>query len=177
MKKNSQKQNSSERTHFKIISHNKITKRRLSACFRDIKEFLTRMSFAKNMEKKIESLGGKKIKVKYIPGGNSMQMSPSKEICEDTRKKGGGFIKLEESVIAALNVADDIVLEEGEMTKSDLKKLKKKMKMRRRDRRMMKVKEEKIGKVKEERSKYSGLWKREEGGAKVFNFLSFLCCC
>ena len=127
------------------------------------------------MEKKIESLGGKKIKVKYIPGGNLMQMSPSEEICEDTSKKGEGFIKLEESVIAALNVADDIVLEEGEMSKSDLKKLKKKMKMRRRERRMMlKVKEEQIGKVKEERSKYSGFWRRENGGAKVFILLFFL---
>ena len=119
------------------------------------------------MEKKIESLGGKKIKVKYIPGGSLMQMSPSEEICEETSKKGEGFIKLEESVIAALNVADDIVLEEGEMTKSDFKKLKKKMKMRRRERRMMKVKDEKIGKVKEERGKYYGLWKKENGGAKV----------
>ena len=93
------------------------------------------------MEKKIEMLGGKKIKVKYIPGGNlKMQMSPSDKISEDSKSKTGGFIKLEESVIAALNVADDIVLEEGEMTKSELKKLKKKMK--RRERRM-KVKEEK----------------------------------
>ena len=46
---------------------------------------------------------------------------------------------MEESVITALNVADDIVLEEGEMTKSELKKLKK---MKRRERRM-KVKKEK----------------------------------
>ena len=145
----------------------------------------------KNMEKKIEMLGGKKIKVKFIPGGNlKMQMSPSDEISEDTKSKTGGFIKLEESVIAALNVADDIVLEEGEMTKSELKKLKKKMKMKRRERRMKvkeekneKVKEEKNGKVKEEknrkvakeeRGKYSGLWKREADGAKVFFFLSFL---
>ena len=118
------------------------------------------------MEKKIELLGGKKIKVKYIPGGNSMQMSPSKE--EQSKR---GFIKLEESVIAALNVADDVVLEEGEMTKSELKKLKKKMKMKRREerRRGVKVKEEK--KVKEERGKYSGLWTREPDGAKVFYFL------
>ena len=118
------------------------------------------------MEKKIELLGGKKIKVKYIPGGNSMQMSPSKE--EESKR---GFIKLEESVIAALNVADDVVLEEGEMTKSELKKLKKKMKMKRREerRRGVKVKEEK--KVKEERGKYSGLWTREPDGAKVFYFL------
>ena len=49
---------------------------------------------------------------------------------------------MEESVITALNLADDIVLEEGEMTKSELKKLRKKMKMKRRERRM-KVKEEK----------------------------------
>ena len=88
---------------------------------------------------------------------------------------------MEESVITALNVADDIVLEEGEMTKSELKKLKKKMKMKRRERRMKvkeekngKVKEEKNGKVKEEGAKYSGLWKREADGAKVFYFLSFL---
>ena len=43
----------------------------------------------------------------------------------------------------------------------------------------MKVKEEKIRKVKEERSKYSGLWKKEDSGGKVsylFYFLSFLCC-
>ena len=116
------------------------------------------------MEKKAELLGGKKIKVKYIPGGNSVQMSPSKE--EPSKR---GFITLEETVIAALNVADDVALEEGEMTKSELKKLKKKMKMKRRERKRVKVKEEK--KVKEERGKYSGLWKRETDGAKVFHFL------
>ena len=118
------------------------------------------------MEKKIELLGAKKIKIKYIPGGNTMQMSPSKD--EPSKQ---GFIKLEESVIAALNVADDVVLEEGEMTKSELKKFKKKMKMKRRERRGLKVKEEK--KVKEERGKYSGLWRKETDGAKVNDSLSF----
>ena len=114
------------------------------------------------MEKKIESLAAKKIKVKYVPG-SSIQVSPSKEEPESKR----GFIKLEESVIAALNVADDVGLEEGEMTKSELKKLKKKMKIKRKERakeKKMKVKEEK----KEERGKYSGFWKRETDGVKVF---------
>ena len=91
------------------------------------------MSFANNIENKNELLGGKKLKVKYIPGGNFMQMSASEESCEDTSWGSGGFFKLEKSVIAALNVADDIaVLEEGEMTKSELKKLKKKMKIEKR---------------------------------------------
>ena len=71
------------------------------------------MSFANNIENKNELLGGKKLKVKYIPGGNFMQMSASEESCEDTSWGSGGFFKLEKSVIAALNVADDIaVLEE-----------------------------------------------------------------
>ena len=133
------------------------------------------MSFLeKNMEKKIESLAAKKIKVKYIPGGHSsIQVSPSKE--EPGSKRG--FIKLEESVIAALNVADDVGLEEGEMTKSELKKLKKKMKIKRKERRLakeknMKVKEEK--KVKEERGKYSGFWRRETDGVKVLSFSFFV---
>ena len=42
------------------------------------------MSFANNIENKNELLGGKKLKVKYIPGGNFMQMSASEESCEDT---------------------------------------------------------------------------------------------
>ena len=139
------------------------------------------MSFANNIENKNELLGGKKLKVKYIPGGNFMQMSASEESCEDTSWGSGGFFKLEKSVIAALNVADDIaVLEEGEMTKSELKKLKKKMKIEKRRRfnedKKGKVKDERKGKVKEEKremvSKYAGLWRMKDG-AKVFcSFLS-----
>ena len=140
------------------------------------------MSFANNIENKNELLGGKKLKVKYIPGGNFMQMSASEEVCEDTSWGSGGFFKLEKSVIAALNVADDIaVLEEGEMTKSELKKLKKKMKIEKRRRfnedKKGKVKDERKGKVKEEKremvSKYAGLWRMKDGAKVFYSFVLF----
>ena len=130
-----------------------------------------------NVKAEVDLLGRKKIKVNYIPpADNLMQMSPSEEICEDAKMGGRDFIKLEESVIAALKVADDVALEEGEMTKSELRMWRKKMRMEKKQGReeKKKEKEENMKKEKVGRwglvSKYTGLWRRE-GGTKVIYYI------
>ena len=130
-----------------------------------------------NVKEEDDLLRRKKIKVNCIPpADNPMQMSPSEEICEDAKMGGRDFIKLEESVIAALKVADDVALEEGEMTKSELRMWRKKMRMEKKQRREEK-KKEKEGNMKKEKvgrwglvSKYTGLWRRE-GGTKVIYYM------
>ena len=130
-----------------------------------------------NVKEEDDLLRRKKIKVNCIPpADNPMQMSPSEEICKDAKMGGRDFIKLEESVIAALKVADDVALEEGEMTKSELRMWRKKMRMEKKQRREEKKKERKENMKKEKVgrwglvSKYNGLW-RMEGGTKVIYYI------
>ena len=130
-----------------------------------------------NVKEEDDLLRRKKIKVNYIPpADNLMQMSPSEEICEEAKMGGRDFIKLEESVIAALKVADDVALEEGEMTKSELRMWRKKMRMEKKQRREEKKKENEENMKKEKVgrwglvSKYTGLWRRE-GGTKVIYYI------